>query len=311
MHVGVPSGCSQFSGLLSPTSPRRRRARRHPLAELRCEAVQRGLRHSQRLQAVVGERDGDPGVLRGIRGRRAGVDDPLQPPYQLASGGAIVDAKQHVGADVRRGTFVERPCLDVVQLESDASGAGVDRVTAPPQWCSGISGGSGFGSARYGNVRRGGPARVVDTVPDHRTVAAFTSWVKIVSITSSLSALPPHVRCASPRRAASSTASSTRQDPLPDPAQDAWVTVAFTYHGLKALGVPQESLDSFAPEFRQGMAARAAGSATSARAPRALGAAARHPRRARRGRRAVARRAGWRRSPSRHAAPTQSCPASR
>ena len=35
------------------------------------------------------------------------------------------------------------------------------------------------------------------------------------------------------------------------------VTVAFTYHGLKALGVPQASLDSFAPEFREGMAARA------------------------------------------------------
>jgi Dyp-type peroxidase family len=38
----------------------------------------------------------------------------------------------------------------------------------------------------------------------------------------------------------------------------AWMTVAFTYQGLKALGVPQESLDGFAPEFRQGMAARAA-----------------------------------------------------
>src|SRR5438874_3165731 len=46
--------------------------------------------------------------------------------------------------------------------------------------------------------------------------------------------------------------------PSADPAQDAWITVAFTYHGLKALGVPQDSLDSFAPEFRQGMAARAA-----------------------------------------------------
>ncbi|MGZ4570345.1 MAG: Dyp-type peroxidase [Blastococcus sp.] len=42
------------------------------------------------------------------------------------------------------------------------------------------------------------------------------------------------------------------------PEQDAWVTVAFTYSGLKALGVPQASLDSFAPEFQQGMAARAA-----------------------------------------------------
>ena len=44
-----------------------------------------------------------------------------------------------------------------------------------------------------------------------------------------------------------------------DPACDAWITVAFTYRGLEALGVPQESLDSFAPEFRQGMAARASG----------------------------------------------------
>jgi deferrochelatase/peroxidase EfeB len=46
--------------------------------------------------------------------------------------------------------------------------------------------------------------------------------------------------------------------PTTDPANDAWVTVAFTYQGLKALGVPETSLDSFAPEFRQGMAARAA-----------------------------------------------------
>ena len=46
--------------------------------------------------------------------------------------------------------------------------------------------------------------------------------------------------------------------PSPEPAHGAWVTVALTYQGLKALGVPQESLDSFVPEFRQGMAARAA-----------------------------------------------------
>ena len=46
--------------------------------------------------------------------------------------------------------------------------------------------------------------------------------------------------------------------PSADPARDAWITVAFTYHGLEALGVPQDSLASFAPEFRQGMAARAA-----------------------------------------------------
>ena len=43
-----------------------------------------------------------------------------------------------------------------------------------------------------------------------------------------------------------------------DSGDDTSLTVAFTYHGLEALGVPQTSLDSFAPEFREGMAARAA-----------------------------------------------------
>ena len=37
----------------------------------------------------------------------------------------------------------------------------------------------------------------------------------------------------------------------------AWLTVTLSYAGLKALGVPQASLDTFAPEFREGMAARA------------------------------------------------------
>jgi len=41
------------------------------------------------------------------------------------------------------------------------------------------------------------------------------------------------------------------------PLADTWVSVALTYHGLRALGVPQNCLDSFAWEFRQGMAARA------------------------------------------------------
>jgi Dyp-type peroxidase family len=41
------------------------------------------------------------------------------------------------------------------------------------------------------------------------------------------------------------------------PLADTRVSVALTFHGLKALGVPQQSLDSFSWEFRQGMAARA------------------------------------------------------
>jgi len=43
-----------------------------------------------------------------------------------------------------------------------------------------------------------------------------------------------------------------------DLAQNASISVGFTYQGLKALGVPRDSLASFAPEFRLGMAARAA-----------------------------------------------------
>jgi deferrochelatase/peroxidase EfeB len=41
------------------------------------------------------------------------------------------------------------------------------------------------------------------------------------------------------------------------PSVPAWLGIAFTYQGLRALGLPQESLDSFPEEFRQGMAARA------------------------------------------------------
>jgi Dyp-type peroxidase family len=45
--------------------------------------------------------------------------------------------------------------------------------------------------------------------------------------------------------------------PSASPNQDAWVAVALTWNGLRALGVPQASLDSFPIEFQQGMAARA------------------------------------------------------
>ena len=41
------------------------------------------------------------------------------------------------------------------------------------------------------------------------------------------------------------------------PLADTSVSVALTYKGFKALGVPQESLDSFSWEFQQGMRARA------------------------------------------------------
>jgi deferrochelatase/peroxidase EfeB len=41
------------------------------------------------------------------------------------------------------------------------------------------------------------------------------------------------------------------------PTLPGWLGIAFTYGGLRTLGLPQASLDSFPEEFRQGMAARA------------------------------------------------------
>jgi Dyp-type peroxidase family len=49
---------------------------------------------------------------------------------------------------------------------------------------------------------------------------------------------------------------SSAADPS-SPLADTWVSVALSHQGLKALGVPQDSLDSLGWEFRQGMAARA------------------------------------------------------
>lgn len=56
------------------------------------------------------------------------------------------------------------------------------------------------------------------------------------------------------RRAANVVTSAT--DTV-SPLGESWVSVAVTYQGLTALGVPPQSLDTMAWEFRQGMAARA------------------------------------------------------
>src|SRR6516225_8653912 len=56
------------------------------------------------------------------------------------------------------------------------------------------------------------------------------------------------------RRASNVVASAAHPT---SPAADAWVSASLSFQGLKALGAPQDSLDSFAWEFQQGMAARA------------------------------------------------------
>src|SRR5919206_1070251 len=43
-----------------------------------------------------------------------------------------------------------------------------------------------------------------------------------------------------------------------DPAKQAWLALSLSFEGLRALGVPEEALASFPPEFQEGMAARAA-----------------------------------------------------
>ncbi|MGW3076110.1 Dyp-type peroxidase [Kitasatospora sp. NPDC001132] len=55
------------------------------------------------------------------------------------------------------------------------------------------------------------------------------------------------------RASAAATSAADTSSPL----GDTWVSVAVTYWGLETLGVPRSSLESFAWEFRQGMAARA------------------------------------------------------
>src|SRR4051794_9739522 len=49
------------------------------------------------------------------------------------------------------------------------------------------------------------------------------------------------------------TSAANPQSPL----AETWVSAALTYQGLKALGVPQVSLESMSWEFRQGMSSRA------------------------------------------------------
>ncbi|MFL6466337.1 MAG: peroxidase, partial [Pyrinomonadaceae bacterium] len=49
---------------------------------------------------------------------------------------------------------------------------------------------------------------------------------------------------------------SSAADPT-SPLSDTWVSVALTFKGLEALGVPKESLASFPWEFQQGMKSRA------------------------------------------------------
>ena len=121
----------------------------HALPELRREAVERGLRHPERLQALVGEGDGDPGVAGRIGRRPSRVDE-----RRAAAGPARARRRGRrcaaAGRCRRRATG--RSCSAPLWMSSSSrpmpSRRGHGCVPAIAQWCSGGSGGSGFGAAR-------------------------------------------------------------------------------------------------------------------------------------------------------------------
>src|SRR5947209_19478409 len=82
------------------------RAGRHALPELGREAVARGCRHPERLQALICESNGDPRILRGVGLCACGADYGQQPPDELPSCPSAVDAKEQIAPDIGRRTLV-------------------------------------------------------------------------------------------------------------------------------------------------------------------------------------------------------------
>src|SRR5918995_3165192 len=66
VHVGSTEWLLPIVGAARPHVAQLDSARRHPLLELRREAVKRVLRYAKRLQALIRESNGDPGVVLGI-----------------------------------------------------------------------------------------------------------------------------------------------------------------------------------------------------------------------------------------------------
>ena len=157
-------------------------------------------------EPCVGERDRDPRVVRGIGRRPSGVDQRdaavapargRRPDHRCAAAGrsrrraTVARAARRSGCRRAPGRHRRR----AVRLASGSIVSGGARAA-----------GAGPGSAASGTGTCGDAGRVEWSTPSRMVgpFPALISWVKIVSMTSSLSARPPHVRWASPRRAASS-----------------------------------------------------------------------------------------------------------
>ena len=91
-------------------------ARRHPFAKSLGKALQRILGKAERLKAGIADPDRKPGIGRSPP-TRGGIDVRCQPAKKLATRLSIVDAQEHVSAEVRRGPRPENGRLDLVQVE--------------------------------------------------------------------------------------------------------------------------------------------------------------------------------------------------
>src|SRR5215207_2792127 len=148
-----------------------RGACRHPFTELRREAVQRGLRDAQSLEAAIGEPHGHRRVVPAVGRPRVG-GDPMQSPDQLTSVCPVRDAQHHICTDVGRGTLEQRTGLDVVDLELGMTRVGPGFTCLPALV---VLRGRGRVLVGRRQVREGARGRArgrVYTVADDRPVAA-------------------------------------------------------------------------------------------------------------------------------------------
>jgi hypothetical protein len=90
-----------------------RRPRGHALLKLRRKAIERILRHAQRLQAVVGKRGAHPSFLAGVRRIGGGGKRRDQSLQQFATGAPVVDTDQDIAPDVRCGPGMQGSALDI------------------------------------------------------------------------------------------------------------------------------------------------------------------------------------------------------
>src|SRR5262245_21157777 len=119
VNVRRPERLFPVFGAALANVPQFFRARGHPLSKLPGEAVERILRHPEGLKPLIGKSDAHPGIGQRAGRVRGRSHDCAQPPHQLASGFAVVNAEQNVCRRVRSRPRAHNSALDVIKLECD------------------------------------------------------------------------------------------------------------------------------------------------------------------------------------------------